>query len=303
MKIILTGATGFIGQALLSVLNDQNIFVYVIVRNYNCYIFEKYSNIRMIECAMEDYSNLPDLIEDEIDICIHLAWEGSTGDARSDYEMQLSNCYATMNLIHSLAKMNVRRFVGVGTIAEMDVLNYHMNSGAMPNAVSFYGIEKLNCHLMSKTECTRYGIEHVWCRMSNIYGEKNTTGNFVSMACKKFISGERATFTDGMQYYDFVYIDDAVNAIYSLARNGRTNTCYYVGSGEPKRLRDFILKIRDVISPDADVFLGEIPFKGKSLKLEDFSIEPMIRDTGFCPRISFENGIVRVSKYLRNMKT
>lgn len=300
-KILLTGATGFIGQALLPILRDRNKMVYVLVRKNSekNSVLKDFSNVQVIECSMSEYERLPQLINDEIDTCIHLAWEGSTGNARADYELQLENCDATLRLVDALAQMNVKRFVGVGTLAEMDVLNYHMDAGATPNAVSIYGIAKLNAHLMSKAECTKHGMEHIWCRLSNVYGEGNETGNFINMACKKFLSGERAAFTEGMQYYDFVHIDDAVAALYALSCDGKKNTCYYVGSGNPKRLREFIIEMRDVVSPDAELFLGEIPFNGKSLDMEDYSIETMKDDTGFCPKITFREGMERVARWLK----
>lgn len=301
-KVIVTGANGFIGKALLEVLSDAGMHVYALVREgcKDTAHLESMNGVQIIACDLEHVDRLPEMIKDtDIDTCIHLAWSGSFGDMRADYELQLTNVTYALKMIDVVAGMGVKRFVGAGTLAEKDVLNYHPADGAVPNPVSIYGIAKVAAHFMTKTECTKLGMEHVWCYLSNTYGVGNTTDNFINMACKKIINGERAAFTAGEQMYDFVYITDTVRAIFAAADKGKANCSYYLGSNAPRKLKEYIRTIRDTIDPSAELFLGEIPFRGKPLEEDAYETKKLIADTGYQPKVTFEDGIQRTVEWLR----
>lgn len=304
-KVIVTGANGFIGSRLLQELNRERIYTYAVIKDKNENIDSICSlpHIHIVYCSMEQIERLPELILDrDIDTCIHLAWAGSSGAQRADYTVQLQNVQYTMKVVDVLADMRVKRFVGAGTLAEKDVLNYHGMDGATPNAVSIYGIAKITAHYMTKAECTRLGIEHIWCYLSNTYGEGNTTNNFVNMASRIMLEGKSADFTSGEQMYDFVHVEDTVRAICAVADKGRTNTAYYLGSGHERRLKEYIRLIRDAVDPDIELHLGAVPFHGIPLREEAYDASKLAEDTGFRAEIPFEEGIQRTVRWLKGEK-
>lgn len=301
-RAIVTGANGFIGSALLQVLSAEGIHVHAVIRNQSDIsdAVRGLSGVEFVYCDLEHIDRLPTLISDrDIDVCFHLAWAGNSGGARADYALQLSNVRYTLDTVRAIACMGVKRFVGAGTLAEKDVLNYHPTDGATPNVVSNYGTAKITAHFMSKSLCTDLGVEHVWCYLSNTYGVGNTTNNFVNMASRKMLSGERAAFTAGEQMYDFVYITDTAQALYYAADRGRTNNAYYLGSGHARRLKEYIRLIRDAIDPNIELYLGEIPFNGKALPPQAYDSSKLTLDTGFSAQIQFEEGIRWTADWLR----
>jgi nucleoside-diphosphate-sugar epimerase len=305
-KTIVTGANGFIGSSLLKVMSENNIQIYAIIKDTNGNIdqIRDLPGVSIIYCDLDKINQLPKLINDrDIDTCIHLAWAGSFGDARADYELQLTNVKYALNIVDTISKMGIRRFVGAGTLAEKDVLNYHPTDGSTPDAVSIYGIAKIATHFMTKAECSKLGIEHVWCYLSNTYGIGNTTNNFINMATMLMLDGKRASFTAGEQIYDFMYITDTARAIYYAATKGKKNTAYYLGSSQQRKLKEYIKIIRDLIDPSIELHLGEIPFNGISLPNEAFDATKLVEDTGFKPLVSFDEGIKKTIEWLRKERT
>lgn len=304
-KVIVTGANGFIGIELLRLLSSKGIKVFAVIKDRNEKIEEvkKLSDISIVYCEMDNIEDLPQLINDrDIDTCIHLAWAGSFGELRADYLLQLKNVEYSMRVVDVIAQMGIKRFVGAGTLAEKDVLNYHATDGATPNVVSIYGIAKITTHFMTKAECSKLGIEHIWCYLSNTYGVGNTTNNFVNMASKLMLGGKRAEFTSGEQMYDFMYVTDTVRAIYEAAEKGKSNTAYYLGSGKQRKLKEYIELIRDAIDSDIPLYLGAIPFNGIALSEENYDSSKLIKDTGFCPEVSFEDGIKQTIEWLKEQR-
>ncbi len=303
-KILITGANGFIGTSLINEISrENNIEIIAMVSSPQSDIsgIAECQNTRIVYCRLENIEKLAELVPDrDIEACIHLAWAGTSGDARSDYNIQLDNAKYSMKLVDTAADMNIPRFVGVGTLAEKDVMNYHLLDESTPNAVSLYGVAKLTAHMMTKTQCNVRHIEHIWCCLSNTYGVGNTTGNFVNFASKVMLEGKRAAFTPGEQMYDFVYITDTVRALWAAACNGRNNCEYYLGSSSPRQLKEYIRIIRDTIDPSIELHLGEIPFNGQSLDAKEYDCTKLKKDTGFSAKISFEQGIKDTIEWLRS---
>ncbi len=302
-KAIVTGANGFIGSALLKVLSGNGVHVFAIIKDRSESIsqIKDLPGVKIVYCEQNDIGMLQHLIPDrDIDTCFHLAWCGSFGDARADYELQLLNVKQALYTVDAISAMGVKRFVGAGTLAEKDVLNYHPTDGATPNATSFYGIAKISTHFMTKTECTKQGIEHVWCHLSNTYGVGNTTNNFINMASKLMLTGKRASFTAGEQVYDFVYVTDTAQALFDVADKGKQNTAYYLGGNQQRKLKEFITIIRDTIDPSIKLHFGEVPFHGISLTPEVYDASALMKDTGYKPQVPFQVGIKWTIEWLRN---
>ncbi len=288
---IITGANGYIGTLLVSYLSKDH-HVIAVVRSLSN-IDSILKNVEYIECPMENIHKLPEILKGrKVDCCIHLAWGGNSGDERSDYSLQLRNIDFCVNVIKTLSKLKIQRFIGVGTIAEKDVLAYHLTDGATPNSTSAYAAAKLSAHILTKIECNEYGIEHVWCTLGNTFGENNTTMNFVNANIKKISNSEYVDFTAGEQIYDFVYQDDAIQGIAVAAEHGTNNCSYYIGSGFPRPLKEYIIMMGAIVNPNCKLNLGAIPYNGKSLQFEDYSINSL-NQLGYNPNHSFEDALKR----------
>lgn len=302
MKILVTGANGFVGLHLLALLEQQGIDVIAVVRGESSDVSRIVTlpHVRIVHCPMEQIEKLPSLVADrDIDACVHLAWSGANGKARGDYHLQLDNISWAMDLCQALQEMQVKRFVGVGTLAENDIAAYIDNDGATPNAVSCYGVAKTAAAHFTKIFCTQAGIDHLWCKLANLYGPGDATNNFINFASKVMLKGERAAFTEGKQMHDFVFIDDIVRGILAVAKTGKANTTYYLGSGEARHLREYIYAIRDAIDPAIELHLGEIPYHGVYLPEEAFDCQKLFDDTDYRPQVSFEAGLEKTLAWLK----
>ena len=100
--------------------------------------------------------------------------------------------------------------------------------------------------------------------------------------------------------YDFIYISDAINSIVEVSEKGKPFNRYYIGSGKPQPLRSFLLIMRDIVAPNAELGLGDIPFKGIDISYSQFDMEKVKNDTGYINKIDFESGIKMTSDWIRS---
>ena len=300
-KALVTGANGFLGSLLVKKLIENNVKVIAADMDGCCSRISE--EAQFVSFDMKNFSELAEKITDsDIDVIYHMAWAGSSGAARADYALQLQNAQYTCDAVKTAAAMGIKRFVGAGTLAQKDCMAYIGQNGSTPNAVSCYGTAKTAAQYMSKAVANSCGIEHIWCIISNTYGVGNTTMNFVNMASKKMLSGERASFTAGEQNYDFVYITDTINGLYMCGKNGKSNCSYYIGSGKSRKLKEYITLIRDSIDTTIPLYLGEVPFNGVSLPREEYSCDEITSDTGYNAQVDFSDGIKKTVAWLKEQR-
>jgi nucleoside-diphosphate-sugar epimerase len=298
---VVTGADGFVGKAVLNELSVHHFKVYAVVREERKTLDEVSTlpGVQIIRCDMEHLDKLSTQIEVRPEVFIHLAWAGSSGEARADYDLQLQNVKWTVDAANAAHTLGCKRFLGVGSLAEFDVNAYTPLDGSTPNSVSIYGAAKIAAHYMSKAECSCLGMEHLWAYLSNVYGVGDHTNNFISFAAKTMIAGRPANFTSGEQAYDFVYVTDAAQGVRCVAEKGKKNCSYYIGSTKPAQLKEFIQIIRDEIDHNIQLNLGAIPFHGVVQPVKMYDCAKLIQDTGYHPKVPFEDGIRRTIKWIK----
>lgn len=299
-KVIVTGANGFIGSNLIKKLYYNKVKIYAIVRNK-----EKaknllgLDNVNIIECKMCDYSKLNKLIsEEEIDTFYHFAWDGHSGDKRYDYELQLSNIKYTCDAIKSAKILGCKRFVFPGSLIEyeykkaLDKEFYDVGIG------NIYGIAKITARNMGQVLSKNLGIDFIPTTISNVYGVGEKADRLFKSTLKKLISGEKTSFTECEQMYDFIYIDDAAEAFYLIGENGKSFKNYYIGNIRQRKLKKYICDIRDCVDKNAELGFGDIRFKGISLEYTEFDTYSLYNDFKFEPKVGFIEGVLRTKEWL-----
>jgi nucleoside-diphosphate-sugar epimerase len=292
--IAVTGATGFVGTALIQELLEHNHEVLIIGPSDYCVTDAKEESVR---AALVDH---PLFDQYRADALIHLAWAGSAGAARVDAEVQMKNVVMAVEAVKIAARLGAKTFVGVGTITEREVDYVEWTPGVTPSGGFLYGVAKNTANAATKFEAARLGISHIWARLGNAYGAPDHSGRFLVNAVEQFVAGEAPAFTSGTQMFDFVALADAAQGLRLVAEKGASFQEYYIGSGEARPLREFVELARDVAAPGLELSFGGAAQSGVSLAGSAFSIEPLIAATGYSPQIPFEVGVQELAAWVRS---
>lgn len=288
-KVIVSGATGFVGKWLVKELLKEEIEVYALVRNAEK-LAMTCDSLHVICCDMEHISDVVGVIKsEEIDTFYHLAWEGSTGDKRADYGMQLRNVRFSCDALKAAKDLGCKRFFAAGTITEQIVCEAVKMKRVSPNLM--YGICKITAHDMLMTLAAQLGIEMVWLQFSNVFGAGNNTGNLISYTLSAIKKGQRPEYSTALQPYDFIYIKDLVRAIVMLGQNELSHNQYFLGSGQSRILKEYLLAIPKALGIEVEMGIGIREDDGLIYQKEWFSIEALTRDTGFKAEYDFEKAI------------
>lgn len=301
-KVIVTGASGFIGKTLVNALLAQGYDVVALDVRFDSDFLE---NDRVV-CVDVKGKAVAQLREDipqvEYDCFFHLAWMGTSGPMRADYETQLNNVKLACDYILLCKEIGCKRVVYASSINEMETYEYLQSDDIEPAGGYIYGTGKLAAHLMGETVAKLNGVEFIPVIITNIYGVGEKSARMIYTSVNKLVHKEHCSFTAGYQTYDFIYITDAIASIIAVAEKGKAFNRYYIGSGSPKPLREFLLEMRDIVDPEAEIGLGDLPFKGVDISYDQFDLKKVERDTGYQNRVSFSEGIRMTADYIRGME-
>ncbi len=301
-KVIVTGANGFVGSAVIRELIKNDVEVLALCHK----IPEKKIISELITYQEFELSKLDELknivINDYYDTFYHFAWAGSAGSDRSNTKLQLQNVQWTIDALNFTKSIGCKRFVCAGSIIEYETMRACYTDGNKPGLGYIYGSAKMSAHTMSMSIAANIGIDLIWAEITNAYGVGEISSRLINTTIKKIINKESPQFTSGTQNYDFVYIDDVARAFYLIGKNGRPFHSYLIGSGNTKPLKEFLLEMKETIAKDVDFIFGDVPFTGVNLDLSVFDTKKTELDTGFKAEISFAEGVKRTYEWLKKVE-
>lgn len=301
--VIITGANGFVGGALVKELLKYDYRIYALDREGCCGNLPQDPRVTFVPCDLAEMASLKDkLPAQEYDIFYHFAWVGSAGPARADTALQLQNAQWTVDSLRVAKELGCKRFVCAGSIMEHETMAAAYTQGNKPGMGYIYGGGKLIAHVMCMSVAAQIGIDLIWPEITNAYGVGERSPRMVNTTIQKCIRGEAPQFTAGTQNYDFVYIDDVARAFRLIGENGKPFHEYLIGSSTARPLKEFLLEMKSAIAPDLDFIFGDIPFTGIDLPLSKFDCSQTEADTGFRAEISFAEGCKRTMAWWKEQE-
>ncbi len=299
---IITGPTGALGQALCRCLLSRGIRVYPVCRSDSprTKMLPHHPGLQIIPCEIGRLGMLPEILTDrKIDAFFHLAWAGNDGNNRNNMDFQAANIRYALDASRAAKELKCQVFVGAGSQAE-----YGRTDRALaPDTPCFpengYGMAKLCAGQMTRVECIRLGIDHIWPRFLSIYGPYEQLSSMTISTILKLLRGEIPAMTAGEQMWDYLYADDAAEALYRMAAYGKNGAVYTVGTGKTRRLREYVEILRDTVDPSLSVDFGAIPYSVNQVMHLEADISLLTSDTGFIPKTDFREGIQKTVDWVR----
>lgn len=285
MKILITGGSGFVGSYLAKKLleMDHDVRVLELVKGDNPkveYIIGSLTDDEVVNKATAG-----------IDIVYHLAaqiFENiSREDPKKDNEI---NAMGTITLLEGCRKNNVKRIIFASTatvygIPKHDVIDEAHES----HPVVQYGCSKLSAENYIKAYSVMYGIKYTILRFFNIYGGTHGKG-VINIFFNKALAGENITILgDGMQYRDFLYIDDAIDAYLKALDKNAENQTFNIGSGRKTTIKEIADKITSMVETKSRI--ENLPQRDVSSLYPVANYGRARIMMGFEPKISLEEGL------------
>lgn len=304
-RILVTGAAGFVGSAVVKELLCHELLVVAldVVDDPSARLDLSNNKLVYLKADISDITNFKEIcFKNRIDTVYHFAWLGSAGPLREDYGCQIDNALTCAKLLEASKEAGVNRFIVAGSIMEFESFEAIYAQESKPQAAYIYGIGKQLAHEICKPVANKIGIELVWAYITNTFGVGELSPRLVNTTIRKCINKEPLQFTSGKQNYDFIYIDDVAKAFYLIGEKGKTNKGYVIGSGNAGPLRRFLEDLVYTCDEEAKPLFGDVPFTGVNLGLDVFDTKELRDDCGFVPKVSFSEGVRLTFEWLKKVE-
>ncbi len=244
MRLLLTGATGFLGSHILDNLIEKDFNVSVIIRPDSKKILRNISDLEQIITTNDLFSESQKFFRDSlqnIDIVIHAAWYVEHGK----YLQSTKNldCFSgTVSFAKVAANLDIEKFIGIGTCFEYKQSNEPLGIDSELRPESVYASAKADTYLMLDSIFREKEIDFAWCRLFYLYGDREDPNRLIPYIRNQLSNGKIASLTSGSQIRDFLNIKDAAEAIVEVAigdNQGPVNIC----SGIPLSVKDLAIEI------------------------------------------------------------
>jgi len=119
-RVIITGATGAIGMALIENLISDGIEVLVFCRHDSKRKerIPRHSLVSVNDCSLEQLATVENETGKRYDVFYHFAWDGTTGNARNDMYLQNLNVKYSLDAVTVASRFGCHTFIGAGSQAE-----------------------------------------------------------------------------------------------------------------------------------------------------------------------------------------
>jgi len=311
MRVVITGAAGFIGSRLSEVLVDQaerldydDIVLFDALtysgRLENLEVVRRDSRVSFVKGSITD-----ELVVDEVlrgaHAVVHLAAEShvdrSITGARLFFE---TNVMGTQQLLESARRAGVERFVHVSTdevYGSIDEGEWREDHILQPN--SPYSSSKAGSDLAALAYQRTYGLNVMVTRCSNNYGPRQFPEKLIPLFVTNLFDGVKVPlYGDGLNIRDWLFVDDHCRGILRVLEGGRAGEVYNIGGGTELTnvaITHLLLELcgsdESMIEPVADRLGHDRRYSVDWTKIRD--------ELGYEPEVNFEEGLARTVKWYR----
>ena len=290
MRVVVTGATGFLGRVLCRKLLEHGHDLLGLSRTGNPGNNSHSKAITYVPYNMGEC--LPkDVIDFSPEVLVHLAWNGIP-----DFSEQkcVENVESQLRFLKETEKLSkLKKIIGAGTCREYGAKQGACLEGERFSPDSYFSWAKQSLGDYFALSCRRREICFVWFRIYYVYGPGQRAESLIPMLIKTFKANRPPEINNPVAVNDYIYVDDVVSAFIKATEDENCHGIFNLGSGKTTSIVEIAGLVERVIR-NSDNFSSQLVKKASKTKSglgmwADVSLSE--RQLGWSPMVSLADGI------------
>ena len=244
MKILITGANGFLGKHLVSKLLDDGHYITLILRmNTKIPDFFIHSRINIFYFDLNDINKFNLIKPIHPDVLIHLAWDNLPNYTSN---LHLLNYHHHINFFNSIIRFGIKKIIVTGTCLEYGISENLLFENKDVKPTTIYGLTKNMLRQYLQFMQKYYSFHLQWLRIFYVYGPGQHPNSLYSQIQHAIINNDAEfKMSKGDQIRDFIHVNDVSRIVSNAVKNNSVEGIINVCSGKPQKVIDFVKKLLD----------------------------------------------------------
>ena len=305
-NIVITGATGFLGSHLAQWFLEQGDRVYALVRPGSAKLqyLPEHRNLISVYGTMEEAADCVEEIG-HADAWFHFAWGGVNREEIDSPEVQAGNIRGSLACVEAAHRLGCRVFMDAGSRVEYGVIEDGrgvMTEEMECSPVNEYGKAKLEFFRQAVPVCERYGMNFCHLRFFSVYGYGDHPWSIISTLVRELPRGGRVSLSACRHEWNFMYIDDAVEAVGRLYEQMKDKPCkkgaaVNIASRDTRVLKSFVEEVFELAGKRGTLEFGTfVQAKEGALSIRPDVSRMEAMTGGFRESYTFGRGITEMIK-------
>ncbi|MGL6114987.1 MAG: NAD-dependent epimerase/dehydratase family protein [Cetobacterium sp.] len=304
-KILVTGATGFVGANLVRKLTeDKNNEVHILTRKTSNLwrIKDIYNDIIDWKVDLQEKDLLKDIIEKiNPEAIIHLAIYGGRPNENDNQKIIDCNFQGTVNLLEACKNINYRVFINTGSSSEYGEKNKAMNESDICNPNNIYGVAKiastLYCNCIAEQENKNIGT----VRLFSPFGDFEDRGRLFPDVIINAIKNKDIDLANPKAVRDFIYIKDTIDFYMNILNNNLDikGKVYNCGYGSQHSVEYVVEKIVKYLKSDSKIKFGVKEGRKSDTEIWYGDISLAKNELNWKPTLEFDRSIEEACEWYK----
>jgi nucleoside-diphosphate-sugar epimerase len=290
MRLLVTGATGFVGSHVVHAALARGHDVVAAVRSRSrAAAFDGFPTTHLVEVDLADGHAIRRIAREAApDLVLHLAWP--IGPDFADSRDNLTAVAGSMALLHGLLESRCPRIVFVGSHLELAPSDHDLaeTDPALPR--SLYATCKDAVRRLAETAVAGTTSAFAWVRLFNLYGPGQPPWAFVPTVVRHLLDGRRCALTAGDQRRGFLHVRDAADALLAVGESS-VSGIVHVGSSDVVSVREVALRVAARVGHPELLDFGAMAPPARDASRIVPAIQRLDAEVGFRPRVGLDQGL------------
>ena len=292
MKVVVTGASGFLGSWVCRILQEHHSVTALIRHESNVRRLSGINGLRIVEAPIENWHY--EINSTKPDAYISMDWWGVEGRDRNDSK-QLSNVDRTNKLLGRLEPIPL--VIGTGSQAELGPVS-DLISESQPDApTTEYGRAKVKARGLFAEYAARTNSRFAWARIFSTYGPLDSNDWLIPSTMQSLAKGVEMPLTPGEQEWSYLHAFDLAEAFRAIVENNQLSGVINVGNPETVKLSDVTKSIAALTGRPELLKFGAIPYREDQV-MRLAPICESLTKAGWQPMVSLKDGLENLYQWL-----
>ena len=309
MAVIVTGATSFIGRAVVEELLKQGQKVYAVARPGSAGLsFLKalplngqegrregaVGSVRILECNLNEIERLKEMDITDASAWLHLGWEGAGSANRQDPALQAKNIGYALSAVRTAGALGCSRFLFSGSQAEYGICDSPMREDQPCHPVSEYGKDKVLVCRQAGELAGQLHMDYIHTRIFSVYGPGDHPWSLISTCIDTFLKGSNMEMGQCNKKWNLLYVTEAAELLVKLLLGKAPAGVYNVAGEDTRPLRDYIEELHRLCGSLGSYHFGDRPPNAEGMVSLMPELTKLKAAVGFTQQIPFSEGIRRM---------